>query len=60
MAKNEKSVSSNSRVTWDGRLTVDVNKLYRSKQVQDTLRNLGKNPQAPVCTPSPNPPQENK
>jgi hypothetical protein len=29
------------QVTWNGRLVVDVNRLYRSAQTQKTLKDLG-------------------
>jgi hypothetical protein len=34
--------SKYGHVTWDGRLVVDVNRLYRSKAVQDTLENISR------------------
>jgi hypothetical protein len=30
------------KVTWNGRLVVDVDQLYRSKQVQRSMKNLDK------------------
>jgi hypothetical protein len=40
------------QVTWNGRLVVDVNKLYRSAQTQKTLKDLGEKIVKPPSPPN--------